>query len=411
MKKVLGFSASCLIISLLVSGCGGGGGNAFLTALQVSAGDSHTCAVQPSGQIKCWGDNTFGQLGDGTQFIPFGPVTVLGLSNAAEVSAGGRHTCALLNDGTVRCWGVNDFAQMGNGSILTPPFVFPTQVTGITTAISVSAGENHTCAVLSDGTIACWGDNSSGQLGDGTRNPTLFPVMVSGITGATPATTATDVSAGGSHTCALLADGSVFCWGDNTFGQLGNGSSFTDHPPSPGFSDIPIQANLTGATAISLAAGADHTCAVITGGTVRCWGDDTFGQIGQPYTSIGPGLPLLTFSTFPLPVPNLSIATGVTGGLDHSCATILGGGVQCWGDGSFGQLGFGGFFTPFNPILVAVPIFNVLNLSTADQVDAGANHTCAHLSNDVIECWGENNVGQLGSGNFTTSNRPIAVVD
>lgn len=417
MKKVLGFSVIYLIIPLIISGCGGSGGGNPLAggffALQVSAGNLHTCAVQSNGQVKCWGVNSSGQLGDGTGGGSFLPVTVANLFNVSEVSAGGRHTCARLKDGTVQCWGDNTFGQMGNnGSIFTPPFFTPTQVSDITKAVSISAGENHSCAVLSDGTVACWGDNTYGQLGNGTRNPTLTPVKVSGIN------TATDVSAGGSHTCALLVDGSVFCWGNNSSGQLGNGTSFTDTPPTPAFSTVPLEANLTGATSIATAAGANHTCAVITGGTVRCWGDDTFGQIGQPYTPIGvvaSGPVFITFSTFPVPVTDVSTAVGVTAGARHSCANLSGGGVQCWGDDSSGQLGNGAFFGPA-PVAIDLPNttwlpVSVKNLVTATQVDAGFSHTCAHLSNNIIACWGDNSAGQLGTGNLETSKIPLGVAD
>ncbi len=417
MKKNLIFLVFFLIFPLLISGCGSsGGGNPLaggFLALQVSAGDFHTCAVQSSGQVKCWGVNGSGQLGNGTQVGSFTPVTVSGLSNAVEVSAGGAHSCARLNDNTIECWGDNSFGQLGNGS--TVPFPTPVQVTGITNAVGISAGENHTCAVLSDGTVWCWGLNSSGQLGNGTQNTSLIPVKVSGIT------TAMAVSAGGSsasdgHTCALLADGTVFCWGNNSFGQLGNGTSASDTPPTPGFSDTPIQANLTGATAVSIAAGADHTCAAISDGTVKCWGNNFDGQLGNPYTTSPFSLVPLTFSTFPIPVFGVSDASGVTAGSGHSCANLSGGGVQCWGDDLSGQLGNGAFFgsAPVDPINLPNTTWqpvSVINLSTVTQVDAGALHTCAHLSNNVIACWGDNGFGQLGIGNFNTSNFPIGVVD
>jgi len=167
-----------------------------------------------------------------------------------------------------------------------------------------------------------------------------------------------------------------------------------------------------------LAAGRNHTCATINdlNKTVRCWGDNNDGQLGIPWTVIGVGVPPLTFCDVPVPVTSLTSATGVTGGLNHSCATISGGTAQCWGDDSSGQLGNGAFFgsDPVDAINLPNTTWrpvSVVNVSTVDQIDAGANHTCAHLSNNVIACWGDNSAGQLGIGNFTTWNFPIGVVD
>ena len=416
MKKIPIFIAILPIILLFVSGCGNGASNGNplaggFRAQQVSSGDYHACAIQGGGIVMCWGANGSGQLGNGSATGSVTPVRTSNIANATRVSAGGAHSCALINDGTIRCWGDDGFGQLGNNATL--PALTPVQVAGVAGAVDISGGEGHTCAVISNGTVWCWGLNDYGQLGNGTQTTAFTPVRVSSIGTTLPK--AVSVSAGGAHTCALLADGSVFCWGNNSSGQLGNGASFTNTPPSPAISTTPIQANLTGVSATALSAGADHTCAVMSDSTVRCWGDDTFGQLGIPYTVIGVGPGVITFSTFPVPVTGLSNAIGVTGGLRHSCATVSGG-VRCWGDDSSGQLGNGAFFgpAPVDPINLPDTTWSpvsAIGLAAATGVSAGSLHTCAHLSNDVIACWGNNTYGQLGSGGFSASAIPLGVTD
>ncbi len=171
VKKTL-FPALSILFLFFIPGCGGGGGGAaqLLLALSVSSGDFHTCAVKSDGTVWCWGDNTSGELGNGVPGVDsFTAVQVAVISNALEVSAGGAHTCAVLKDNTVWCWGSNASGQLGIGLLPNaPPVAAPLQaVTGITTATNVSAGEAHTCAVKTDNTVWCWGNNEFGQLGDG----------------------------------------------------------------------------------------------------------------------------------------------------------------------------------------------------------------------------------------------------
>jgi hypothetical protein len=193
-------------------------------ATAFTTGAYHTCARLGNGTLKCWGRNDNAQLGNGTYTSSSIPVPVSGITTASIVSGGGAHTCAVLTDGTVRCWGENDRGQLGNGT--TAGSSTPVQVAGIAGAVNVSAGWRHTCALLGDGTVRCWGENQNGQLGDGTTTDRTTPVPVSGITGATA------VTAGWwHHSCALLGDGTVRCWGDNQWGQLGNGT--TTDSPSP----------------------------------------------------------------------------------------------------------------------------------------------------------------------------------
>src|SRR6266403_1885905 len=223
-------------------------------AAAVDAGSFHTCARLQDGTVRCWGLNDSGQLGDGTTTNASTPVAVPGVGGAAAVSGGGYHTCARFPDGTLECWGRNDAGPLGDPATTTDVSRVPVRVTGITTATAVTAGIFDTCTLLQDGTVRCWGRNSEGQLGNGTTTSSSVPVTVSGITPAA-------LAPGAEHSCALFRDGTVRCWGDNNFGQLGNGTA-------PGtISSIP-SAPVTGiATATALASGAVHSCALLPDGS------------------------------------------------------------------------------------------------------------------------------------------------
>ena len=231
-------------------------------------GYSRMC-VEIGGAVYCWGINDNGQLGDGSKVERHTAVQVVNITTATSVSARhGDHACATLADGTVQCWGSNGDGQLADGTTIYR--LTPVLVSGITTATSVSAGGSmsgsHTCAMLADGTVQSWGYNGNGQLGDGTTTDRLTPVLVSGIT------TATSVSAGGGHTCATLADGTVQCWGYNDKGQLGDGT--TTHRLTP-----VLVSGITTATSVST--GGAHTCAMLADGTVQCWGYNLDGRLGD----------------------------------------------------------------------------------------------------------------------------------
>ncbi|MGC9079806.1 MAG: RCC1 domain-containing protein [Nanopusillaceae archaeon] len=191
----------------------------------IAAGAAHTCALLSDGSIKCWGDNYDGQLGDGTNITRYTPVTVQGISNAVAIAAGAFHTCAVLSDGTVKCWGDNYYGQLGDGTDVTR--YTPVTVQGISNAVAIAAGYSHTCALLSDGTVKCWGDNEGGQLGDNGKafSFSYTPVTVQNLSNVVA------IAAGWDHTCAVLSDGTVKCWGDNEGGQLGDGTNITRYTP------------------------------------------------------------------------------------------------------------------------------------------------------------------------------------
>ena len=238
----------------------------------IAAGAFHTCAVTSAGGVMCWGYNGQGQLGDGTTENRFTPVAVSGLSSGVTtIAAGAYYTCALTNVGGVACWGVNAFGQLGDGTTTGRPT--PVAVTGLSNAVAaVSAGSQHTCALTTAGGVVCWGGNAAGQLGDGTTTPRLTPVAVSGLSSGV-----TGVEAGSIHSCALTNGAAVMCWGDNTAGQLGDGTT-TGRPTPVAVTGIPN-------AVAAVSAGSEHTCAVTTQGRVACWGANELGRLGDGTTT------------------------------------------------------------------------------------------------------------------------------
>ncbi|MEO7572985.1 MAG: fibronectin type III domain-containing protein [Acidimicrobiales bacterium] len=250
-------------------------------AIAIAAGGAHTCAVLAGGAVKCWGSNYRGQLGNGSTIDARTPVSVAGLSEAVTVSASLGHTCAVLSAGAVGCWGANYSGALGDGT--TVASLVPVAVAGINGAVDVAAGGSysealHTCAVLMSGAAMCWGSNSDGQLGNGmTSNaPTPAPVPVTGITDAT------FVTAGDNHTCVVVGASALRCWGRNVSGQLGNGTSGNaSNSPSP----VSV-VNVNGASVVT--AGDYHTCAVVEDDGLACWGYNAAGQLGNGTTVDAP---------------------------------------------------------------------------------------------------------------------------
>jgi len=385
-----------LMISLLAASLAGGLGRATpaaaqtVTAIQISAGLRHSCTVTSSGGVKCWGDNTDGQLGDGTNTNSSIPVDVVGLtSGVVAVSAGREHTCALTSSGGVKCWGYNALGQLGNGAFGNLTFSnVPVDVVGLTSGVvAVNAGREHTCALTGNGGVKCWGGNSEGQLGNGVFggfSATPLPVDVVGLTSGVAA-----ISAGWEHTCALISGG-LKCWGRNSVGQLGNGTSgnTTD-------SNVPVDVSGLASGVVAVSAGEDHTCAVISGG-LNCWGENDEGELGDGTN---------TDSNVPVDVSGLaSGVVAVSAGYDHTCALISGGSLQCWGENFHGQLGNGVTGVSSN-----VPMDVIGLASGVVAVSGGSRHTCAVTVSGGAKCWGSNFNGQLGTGTSTDSNVPVDV--
>jgi len=381
---------------------------------QVSTGALHSCAVI-DGAAWCWGENLSGQLGDGQPAVArYAPVAVINLGNTVgEVSAALTHTCA-RSGSALYCWGANDYGQLGLGDMLPrlePTLVdnfplatlgiaagvihtcargatgvycwgnatygqtgqytnsnSPKVVAGVGATLELSTRNAHTCVRTADGRAACWGFNTSGQLGDGSADLRTSPVVVSGSYG-TPAV----VAAGINHTCAAAANG-VHCWGYNADGQLGRGTQTTNE-------SLPGPAQVITQRADSVSAGSEHSCAAVAG-AVLCWGDNEYGQLGS-----GEGPAQWQ------PTPIASLATGVTqvaSGHRHTCALRLGG-VWCWGFNANGELGNG--TTEQSAVPVAVTGLS----SGVSWIGAGYSHMCA-VQNGAAKCWGLNTDGQLGIG-------------
>jgi alpha-tubulin suppressor-like RCC1 family protein len=406
-----------------------------LLATELSVGVSHTCAVLINREVNCWGDNEEGQIGDGSvdqSSVPVKSQLPQG-ATARQIAAGLSHTCALLDSDDVMCWGNNAFGKLGDGTITQR--LVPTKVIGLRTApggvssstadithnsatvlssfssIDVSShrileygtdefltgsthsvdlghfgsiqhiatGPNHSCVVIAGGHVKCWGDNSDGALGTGDRTSHPQPVDVSELTGYVRL-----IAVGTSHTCAVMSTGSLKCWGDNSAGQLGDGTLLSKTAPT--------DADISGVVDVAL--GDDFTCALMAGGEVRCWGTNTLGQLGRVSTS----------SSVPVTVsvdPDHSVMS-IASSASRTCAVLSNATVKCWGKGIQGVASPGQFS------------------ASVDGVSVADNHACAVLHNGSIQCWGDDSSGQLGDGDsdssdqlttatLTTGERAIAV--
>ncbi|PYO02525.1 MAG: hypothetical protein DMD89_04080 [Candidatus Rokuibacteriota bacterium] len=366
-------------------------------ATAVDLGAFYSCALLQDGTVRCWGQNDLGQLGDGTTTNASTPVAVAGIGGAAALTAGGFHTCVRFPDGTIQCWGRNNAGQLGDPGTTAFQSPTPVRVAGLT-ATAVTAGGFHTCALPGDGTVRCWGQNDLGQLGNGTsdpvpNNPSTFnptPVTVSGIT------TAVAISAGGWYTCALLQDGTVRCWGDNTYGELGNGAAVLSPSPSNPVTPTPTPVTVSGiTTAVAIEAGVFHMCAILRDGTLQCWGRGEEGRLGNGSTAN---------SSTPVTVSGIAPAA-IAPGAEHSCAVLRDGTMRCWGDNNFGQLGNGSPQGSFS----TTPSGPVTGITTAIGASSGAEHTCALLQDGSLRCWGRNVDGRIGNGTTTDAFTPVAV--
>ena len=328
------------------------------TVKAISAGGTHDLALLKNGTVMAWGDNAFGQLGNGTTTTSPVPVTVSGLHNVKAISAGLAHSLALLQNGTVMAWGDNEFGQLGNGTFQDSSV--PVAVKGLTNVKAISdSGFNHGLALLQNGTVMAWGMNTYGQLGDGNRTNCPTPVPVQGLSHVKA------VSAGYNDSLALLANSTVMAWGRNAFGQLGNGTTTDSLVP------VPV-AGLTHAKAI-FAGGFNHSLAVLSNGGVMAWGRNYFGQLGND--SHGK-------STVPISLPTVTNVSALTAGFAHCLALINGGTVFAWGRDTYGQLGLGKLSkTARSPSAVR-------GLSNVSAIAAGGNHSLALLANGTVLSWG-----------------------
>ena len=395
--------------------------------MRAIAAGGHTCALTSGGGVKCWGGNYSGQLGDGTTTTPRlaavdvvgadqrgerdrrrlavtpaplssgGGVEVLGsqrfsaslgdgtttqrltsvdvvglTSGVSAIAAGAYHTCALTSGGGVKCWGTNGGGALGDGT--TAPRLTAADVAGLTSGVhAIAVGALHSCALTTGGGVKCWGGNYSGQLGDGTKTtPRLAAVDVVGLTSGVTA-----IAAGRAHTCALISGSGVKCWGANWSGELGDGTT-TDRVTA-----VDVAGLTSGVRAI---AAGGHTCALTTGGGVKCWGGNYSGQLGDGTTTT-PRLAAVDVVGLTSGVSAIAVGSG------HTCAISSSGGAECWGSNFLGQLGDGTFT---HPRLTAVDVVGLT--SGVSAIAAGESQTCALTSGGGVKCWGDNSTGQLGNG-------------
>lgn len=349
---------------------------------QVSGGENFTCALTAAGGVVCWGNNQDGQLGDGTFSPRSAPVTVVGLSSGIrQLSAGYGHVCALTEGGGVKCWGQGYDGQLGDGQGRTVPA--PVDVSGLTSGVvSIAAGAWHSCAVTAAGAVTCWGWNGSGQLGDATFERRLLPVAVSGATGGFAS-----VSVGYNHTCAIRNDGSMACWGYNGGGALGDGTT-TDR-------NVPVNVQSLGGAAQQAVLGGYFSCALMTTGGVRCWGEGWAGQMGNGTTDM---------QALPVGIPGMeSDVTSLSAGYAHICAVKTGGALYCWGYNATSQIGNGNLVNQLTPYHVSALKEEVM------AVGAGKFGTCAIVERSRVLCWGDNRYGQSSTDEPTHEPLPVPV--
>jgi alpha-tubulin suppressor-like RCC1 family protein len=374
---------------------------AVLSFRQVSAGWDHTCGVTTNDRIYCWGENSEGQLGDGTTADRLRPVKVTGGFRWREVTAGFQSTCGITVDDRAYCWGIG---WLGDGS------EFRTQITPVAVAgglsfrhISNDPQSNHTCGITTNERAYCWGLNQVGQLGTGTIDPiaSLSPVAVTG------GRHFREVSVGPSHTCAVNPFGRIWCWGFNINGELGDGTTTPSGCSIDALlclSPVPVRVHGNGLVFRQVSAGGGttgptgnggYTCGVTTDNRAHCWGANKFGKLGNDGTR--------DFNV-PYPVAGDHHFRQISAGELHACAITPQNKAYCWGLNKVGALGDGtDAFRQRHP----VPVVGGLQFSS---VSAGNLHTCAVTPSGAAYCWGGNRVGQLGDGTTTNRVKPTAVV-
>jgi alpha-tubulin suppressor-like RCC1 family protein/putative cell wall-binding protein len=409
-------AVSALLVSALGVGIASGSPSSTaasdLSAVtQVSVGRGFACAVTSADHVYCWGNNATGQLGNGTTTKRASPVEVEGvggpgdLSTVTHVSAGSNDACAVTSADHVYCWGGGATGQLGDGTTAALQAT-PVEVEGVggagdlSTVTHVSVGSSEACAVTSAGHVFCWGAGSGGQLGNGTTTTRqASPVEVAGVGGSGDLSTVTQVSAGLAVACAVTSSGNVDCWGANTFGGLGIGST------KPIREDTPVEVEGVGgtgdlSTVTQVSAGAWVTCAGTSTDHVYCWGTMPVANTSNertPVEIVGVG-----------GIGDLSTVAQISAGALDACAAATTHHAFCWGANTTGDLGDGTTTVARTPVEVE-GVGGTGSLSTVTQVSAGWSSTCATTATGHAYCWGANATGQLGDGTTTNARTPVAV--
>ena len=356
-----------------------------VTDLTFSSQSRYSCAIINHDTAKCWGANWAGQIGDGTTTNRFYPVDVFGLKNITSLTTGGHHTCALLSDHSLKCWGNNSKGQLGDGTNVNK--LIPTAISELgNQVVAVAAGTSHTCAVVKNEVdqqiVKCWGDNGQGQLGDNSFTNRKSPVATVSLNA-----NAVAIAAGNQHSCVILENSTVKCWGGNNDGQLGNGDTTNKSFPV-------TVSDLTNVK--SIITGESHTCAKLIDNTMSCWGLNDRGQLG-----IGDTMN----RTIPSPITALADQVElVATGRSHVCVTVFNqNSLKCWGENDLGQLGIGSTDDALEPSPIMLT-------EKINKISLGYNHSCALTDDNRMYCWGGNGGGQLGDGTTRFRTLPIPVL-
>ena len=377
---------------------GNGGGSRQVTPLvgkilpKLALGERHSCAVTDDGQALCWGKGVYGQLGNSGQLSQDTPVYVVDgdssttpVEGIIQITGGKSHTCALNSSGNVFCWGIRHEGQLGNGEThpgggLDYPVAVKTDITSdpsvdLSNIVQIASTSDHTCALSGDGEVFCWGKGNKGQLGNNANSGKNLPVKVVARSGTTdPLTGIIQIATGSEHTCALKLDGEVYCWGSGQYGQRGDNTTTNVNYP------VKVVTDSVGTPLSNIAqvvAGSSHTCALNNSGNVYCWGAGTVGELGNAQgingTSILPVSVVESDGSGSL----ISNVTQISAGYRHTCALKTDFTLVCWGYGGNGQLGDNDIFIKDTPVIVVSGDGETSPLSNIVEVAAGGSHTCA----------------------------------
>lgn len=354
----------------------------------LSAGNNHTCLLNANGEAYCWGDNSVGQLGNGSTESSMTPVSVSGDLSFTSISAGWDHTCAITEDNDAYCWGRGRYGRLGNGS--SENSRVPTEVSGGLSFESVDSGMAHTCGLTTDGAAFCWGRGEDGILGNNSVKSSLVPVPVSdGLAFGS-------INAGSATTCGITTNGDAYCWGASDFGNLlGQGEGDLASKATPGLvaGEFRFKPN-------SISVGLDHVCAISRSDKAVCWGRGRYGKLG---IGSGDGLGVLENLKTPREVKGSLSFASIATGVFQTCGIAPDSKAYCWGRNGSGQLGDGATAMRVEPAAVSTD-------QRFKELTIGIDHVCGATTNDKIYCWGDGNAGKLGTRSSDNELTPIQVV-
>jgi len=381
--------------------------------------DNHTLRLFPDGVIRSWGPNSNGRLGRNSQnnvgdgvglsIMEAGNVN-LG-SAAFHVAAGHQFSCAILSGSRLRCWGFNADGQLGkNDTVNVSDGIGPDieTITDVPVGVGVSQiapSALHNCALLTDGQVRCWGSGATGRLGYGDTNNVGNGVGVSiqakGNVPVDSTRTVIQIATGSDHTCALLSDGQVRCWGPGTNGMLGYDSTSDVGSGAAPFNNISDAGDVpVGGRVIQLSLGTTHSCALLSTGAVRCWGSGAGGKLGHDsVANIGDGVGQTIATAGDIPLGGTAVQ--ITAGPNHTCALLTTGAIRCWGMGTLGRLGYNNTANVGDGGTSIIQAGDVPVGGKAVLVSVGGGFTCAVLDTGVTRCWGDGSQGNLGHNNTT----------